>query len=178
MAKVELIIDGNKKIFRKSKLTLGNLRRQAKFEEKIQGENESFYELQKLIRDNKEIIKKSEKLEEKINATENEEEIKALAQELEELESTEEFKEFEKEADNLREKIQEKKVDSDEMYDDFAELLVNVFDNQFTIDQVFEGLEVEKSLEETYNKIFSDGNASGKPATKKKATTKAKAQAK
>lgn len=178
MAKIELIIDGNKKIFRKSKLTLGNLRRQAKFEQKIQSIDEGFYELQKLLRDNKELIKKSEDIEEKMSQTEDEEELKALQAELDGLEETEEFKKMESEVNQLRERTSEKQVDTDEMYDDFAELLVNVFDNQFTIDDVFDGLEVESSLVETYNKIFSDGNSTGKPATKKKATTKAKAQAK
>lgn len=179
MAKVELIIDGNKKVFRKSKLTLGNLRQQAKYEEKIQTIDEGFYELQKLIRDNKELIKKSEVIEEKMNATDDEEELETLQNELDALEETEEFKKMEKEINELKARTVEKQVDTDEMYDDFAELLVNIFDKQFTIDQVFDGLEVEGSLVETYNKIFSDGNSTGKPATKKKATaTKAKAQAK
>ena len=95
----------------------------------------------------------------------------------EEIEATEEYKAFESEVDELREKAEkETSLETFEVYDAFASLLVKVFDEKFTVDQVFDGLEVENSLPETYSKIFASNDA-GK-STKKANTTKAKQPAK
>ncbi|COQ33886.1 Uncharacterised protein [Streptococcus pneumoniae] len=112
---------------------------------------------------------KIEKVESKIADTESDEEVENLYQELDELEQTDEYKEFLNKSEELQKQAQEEAGEEDfELYDEFANLLVRVFDNQFTVDEVFEGLEVENSLSDTYSKIFA-GNDAGK--SKKKATT-------
>ncbi|WP_368737183.1 phage tail assembly chaperone G, partial [Staphylococcus haemolyticus] len=113
----------------------------------------------------------------KLADVETDEEAEKLYQELDELEATDEYKEFLNKSEELNEQIKEESDDDDfEVYDEFANLLVKVFDNQFTIDEVFDGLEVENSLQDTYSKIFASNDA-GK-SKKKATTTKTKQQTK
>ncbi|MEX2956498.1 hypothetical protein AB4M78_08690 [Staphylococcus pasteuri] len=169
MAKVILKIDGKNKTFVKDKLNLGAMKAQAEFEKELQNGFGIMGELQTLYRKNRSILMKIEKVESKIADTDDEEEVEKLYQELDELEQTEEYKEFLNKSEELNQQAQEEDSGEDfEMYDEFANLLVRVFDNQFTVDEVFDGLEVENSLADTYSKIFA-GNDAGK--SKKKATT-------
>lgn len=169
MAKVILKIDGKNKTFVKDKLNLGAVKAQAEFEQKLQTGFSTIGELQNLYRKNRGILNKIEKVENKLADIETDEEAEKLYQELDELEATDEYKEFLNKSEELNEQIKEEGNDEDfEIYDEFANLLVKVFDNQFTIDEVFDGLEVENSLPDTYSKIFASNDA-GK--SKKKATT-------
>lgn len=177
MAKVILKIDGKNKTFVKDKLNLGAVKAQAEFEQKLQTGFSTIGELQNLYRKNRGILNKIEKVENKLADIETDEEAEKLYQELDELEATDEYKEFLNKSEELNEQIKEEGNDEDfEIYDEFANLLVKVFDNQFTIDEVFDGLEVENSLPDTYSKIFASNDA-GKPK-KKATTTKAKQQTK
>ena len=170
MAKVTLKIDGKNKQFVKDKLNLGAMKAQAEFEEKLQGGFSFMNEMQYLYRKHRKVLNEQEKLENKLAEVETDEER-------EEIEATEEYKAFESEVDELREKAEkETSLETFEVYDAFASLLVKVFDEKFTVDQVFDGLEVENSLPETYSKIFASNDA-GK-STKKANTTKAKQPAK
>lgn len=177
MAKVILKIGGKNKTFVKDKLNLGAVKAQAEFEQKLQTGFSTIGELQNLYRKNRGILNKIEKVENKLADIETDEEAEKLYQELDELEATDEYKEFLNKSEELNEQIKEESDDDDfEVYDEFANLLVKVFDNQFTIDEVFDGLEVENSLPDTYSKIFAS-NDSGKPK-KKATTTKTKQQTK
>lgn len=177
MAKVILKIDGKNKTFVKDKLNLGAVKAQAEFEQKLQTGFSTIGELQNLYRKNRGILNKIEKVENKLADVETDEEAEKLYQELDELEATDEYKEFLNKSEELNEQIKEEGNDEDfEIYDEFANLLVKVFDNQFTIDEVFDGLEVENSLPDTYSKIFASNDA-GKPK-KKATTTKIKQQTK
>lgn len=177
MAKVILKIDGKNKTFVKDKLNLGAVKAQAEFEQKLQTGFSTIGELQNLYRKNRGILNKIEKVENKLADVETDEEAEKLYQELDELEATDEYKEFLNKSEELNEQIKEEGNDEDfEIYDEFANLLVKVFDNQFTIDEVFDGLEVENSLPDTYSKIFASNDA-GKPK-KKATTTKTKQQTK
>ncbi|MCI2864552.1 hypothetical protein FH105_04725 [Staphylococcus hominis] len=177
MAKVILKIDGKNKTFVKDKLNLGAVKAQAEFEQKLQTGFSTIGELQNLYRKNRGILNKIEKVENKLADIETDEEAEKLYQELDELEATDEYKEFLNKSEELNEQIKEEGNDEDfEIYDEFANLLVKVFDNQFTIDEVFDGLEVENSLPDTYSKIFASNDA-GKPK-KKATTTKTKQQTK
>lgn len=169
MAKVILKIDGKNKTFVKDKLNLGAMKAQAEFEQQLQSSFGVIGELQTLYRKHRGILMKIEKVESKIADTESDEEVENLYQELDELEQTDEYKEFLNKSEELQKQAQEEAGEEDfELYDEFANLLVRVFDNQFTVDEEFEGLEVENSLSDTYSKIFA-GNDAGK--SKKKATT-------
>lgn len=177
MAKVILKIDGKNKTFVKDKLNLGAVKAQAEFEQKLQSGFSTIGELQNLYRKNRSILNKIEKVENKLADVETDEEAEKLYQELDELEATDEYKEFLNKSEELNEQIKEEGNDEDfEIYDEFANLLVKVFDNQFTIDEVFDGLEVENSLPDTYSKIFASNDA-GK-SKKKATTTKTKQQTK
>ena len=177
MAKVILKIDGKNKTFVKDKLNLGAVKAQAEFEQKLQTGFSTIGELQNLYRKNRGILNKIEKVENKLADVETDDEAERLYQELDELEATDEYKEFLNKSEELNEQIKEEGNDEDfEIYDEFANLLVKVFDNQFTIDEVFDGLEVENSLPDTYSKIFASNDA-GKPK-KKATTTKTKQQTK
>lgn len=177
MAKVSLKIDGKNKTFVKDKLNLGAVKAQAEFEQKLQSGFSTIGELQNLYRKHRNILNKIEKVENKLADVETDEEAEKLYQELDELEATDEYKEFLNKSEELNEQIKEEGNDEDfEIYDEFANLLVKVFDNQFTIDEVFDGLEVENSLPDTYSKVFASNDA-GKPK-KKATTTKAKQQTK
>ena len=177
MAKVILKIDGKNKTFVKDKLNLGAVKAQAEFEQKLQTGFSTIGELQNLYRKNRGILNKIEKVENKLADIETDEEAEKLYQELDELEATDEYKEFLNKSEELNEQIKEEGNDEDfEIYDEFANLLVKVFDNQFTIDEVFDGLEVENSLPDTYSRIFASNDA-GKPK-KKATTTKTKQQTK
>ncbi|OFR11078.1 hypothetical protein HMPREF2905_02405 [Staphylococcus sp. HMSC078E07] len=177
MAKVILKIDGKNKTFVKDKLNLGAVKAQAEFEQKLQTGFSTIGELQNLYRKNRGILNKIEKVENKLADVETDDEAEKLYQELDELEATDEYKEFLNKSEELNEQIKEEGNDEDfEIYDEFANLLVKVFDNQFTIDDVFDGLEVENSLPDTYSKIFASNDA-GKPK-KKATTTKTKQQTK
>lgn len=177
MAKVILKIGGKNKTFVKDKLNLGAVKAQAEFEQKLQTGFSTIGELQNLYRKHRSILNKIEKVEDKLADVETDEEAEKLYQELDELEATDEYKEFLNKSEELNEQIKEESDDDDfEVYDEFANLLVKVFDNQFTIDEVFDGLEVENSLPDTYSKIFTS-NDSGKPK-KKATTTKTKQQTK
>ena len=177
MAKVILKIDGKNKTFVKDKLNLGAVKAQAEFEQKLQTGFSTIGELQNLYRKNRGILNKIEKVENKLADVETDEEAEKLYQELDELEATDEYKEFLNKSEELNEQIKEEGNDEDfEIYDEFANLLVKVFDNQFTIDEVFDGLEVENSLPDTYSKIFASNDA-GKQK-KKATTTKTKQQTK
>lgn len=177
MAKVILKIDGKNKTFVKDKLNLGAVKAQAEFEQKLQTGFSTIGELQNLYRKNRGILNKIEKVENKLADIETDEEAEKLYQELDELEATDEYKEFLNKSEELNEQIKEEGNDEDfEIYDEFANLLVKVFDNQFTIDEVFDGLEVENSLPDTYSKIFASNDA-GK-SKKKATTTKTKQQTK
>lgn len=177
MAKVILKIDGKNKTFVKDKLNLGAVKAQAEFEQKLQTGFSTIGELQNLYRKNRGILNKIEKVENKLADIETDEEAEKLYQELDELEATDEYKEFLNKSEELNEQIKEEGNDDDfEVYDEFANLLVKVFDNQFTIDEVFDGLEVENSLPDTYSKIFASNDA-GK-SKKKATTTKTKQQTK
>lgn len=177
MAKVILKIDGKNKTFVKDKLNLGAVKAQAEFEQKLQTGFSTIGELQNLYRKNRGILNKIEKVENKLADVETDDEAEKLYQELDELEATDEYKEFLNKSEELNEQIKEEGNDEDfEIYDEFANLLVKVFDNQFTIDEVFDGLEVENSLPDTYSKIFASNDA-GKPK-KKATTTKTKQQTK
>ena len=177
MAKVILKIDGKNKTFVKDKLNLGAVKAQAEFEQKLQTGFSTIGELQNLYRKNRGILNEIEKVENKLADIETDEEAEKLYQELDELEATDEYKEFLNKSEELNEQIKEEGNDEDfEIYDEFANLLVKVFDNQFTIDEVFDGLEVENSLPDTYSKIFASNDA-GK-SKKKATTTKTKQQTK
>ena len=177
MAKVTLKIDGKNKIFSKDKLNLGAMKAQAEFEKELQAGFGVVGEIQNLYRKHRSILNKIEKVEEKLGEAETGEEQEKYFQELDDLEQTDEYKEFLKKSEELDERAKEEESeDTFEMYDEFAGLLVKVFDNQFTIDEVFDGLEVENSLADTYSKIFAN-NDTGKQ-TKKATTTKAKQPAK
>lgn len=177
MAKVILKIDGKNKTFVKDKLNLGAVKTQAEFEQKLQTGFSTIGELQNLYRKHRSILNKIEKVENKLSDVETEEETEKIYQELDELEATEEYKEFLNKSEELNEQIKEEENEDDfEIYDEFANLLVKVFDNQFTIDEVFDGLEIENSLPDTYSKIFASNDA-GKPK-KKATTTKTKQQTK
>ena len=170
MAKVTLKIDGKNKQFVKDKLNLGAMKAQAEFEEKLQGGFSFMNEMQFLYRKHRKVLNEQEKLENKLAEVETDEEREELFQKIEDIEATEEYKAFESEADELRERAEkESSLESFEVYDSFASLLVKVFDEKFTVDQVFDGLEVENSLPETYSKIFAS-NDTGKQ-TKKASTT-------
>ncbi|MDU1630710.1 MAG: hypothetical protein E6835_09355, partial [Lactococcus lactis] len=143
MAKVILKIDGKNKTFVKDKLNLGAVKAQAEFEQKLQTGFSTIGELQNLYRKNRGILNKIEKVENKLADVETDDEAEKLYQELDELEATDEYKEFLNKSEELNEQIKEEGNDEDfEIYDEFANLLVKVFDNQFTIDDVFDGLEV------------------------------------
>lgn len=177
MAKVILKIGGKNKTFVKDKLNLGAVKAQAEFEQKLQTGFSTIGELQNLYRKHRGILNKIEKVENKLADVETDEEAEKLYQELDELEATDDYKEFLNKSEELNEQIKEEGNGEDfEIYDEFANLLVKVFDNQFTIDEVFDGLEVENSLPDTYSKIFASNDA-GKPK-KKATTTKTKQQTK
>ena len=177
MAKLTLKIDGKNKVFVKNKLNLGAMKAQAEFDRELQNAFGEVNEMQEIYRKNRKIINQSEKIEQKITDAETQEEAEEYYKELDELEETEEFRDFMAKVDELNKKIEEQSNDeSFELYDEFASLLVKVFDNQFTVDEVFDGLEVENNLAETYNKIFSS-NDTGKQK-KKASTTKTKQQTK
>lgn len=160
MAKVILKIDGKNKTFVKDKLNLGAVKAQAEFEQKLQTGFSTIGELQNLYRKHRSILNKIEKVENKLADVETDEEAEKLYQELDELEATDEYKEFLNKSEELNEQIKEEGNDEDfEIYDEFANLLVKVFDNQFTIDEVFDGLEVENSLPDIYSKIFASNDA-------------------
>ena len=57
-----------------------------------------------------------------------------------------------------------------EIYDEFANLLLSIRQST-TIDEVFDGLEVENSLPDTYSKIFASNDAESQ---RKSDTTKNK----
>ncbi|WKU92586.1 hypothetical protein Q3408_12815 [Staphylococcus saprophyticus] len=167
MAKVTLKIDGKNKQFVKDKLNLGAMKAQAEFEEKLQGGFSFMNEMQFLYRKHRKVLNEQEKLESKLAEVETDEEREELFQKIEDIEATEEYKAFESEADELRERAEkESSLESFEVYDSFASLLVKVFDEKFTVDQVFDGLEVENSLPETYSKIFAS-NDTGKQTKKR-----------
>lgn len=161
MAKVILKIGGKNKTFVKDKLNLGAVKAQAEFEQKLQTGFSTIGELQNLYRKHRSILNKIEKVENKLADVETDEEAEKLYQELDNLEATDEYKEFLNKSEELNEQIKEESDDDDdfEIYDEFANLLVKVFDNQFTIDEVFDGLEVENSLPDTYSKIFASNDA-------------------
>lgn len=174
MAKVILTIDGKKKTFVKDKLNLGTLKRQAEFEQKMQSMDQNVVKYQKFLKENAKFVEAANKAEQAFEEAETEEDVQqaqALAEEIEQMEG---FDAFESESERLQEELAEQGNINIQMYDDFAQLLVNVFDEKFTIDDVFDGLDVERSLPETYHKIFED-NTSGKPK-KKAPTTKTKQQ--
>lgn len=177
MAKVTLKIDGKNKQFVKDKLNLGAMKAQAEFEEKLQGGFSFMNEMQFLYRKHRKVLNEQEKLESKLAEVETDEEREGLFEQIEKIEETDEYKALENEADELRERAEkDTSMQSFEVYDAFANLLVKVFDEKFTVDEVFDGLEVENSLPETYSKIFAN-NDTGKQ-TKKASTTKAKQPAK
>lgn len=162
MAKVTLKIDGKNKQFIKQKLNLGAMKAQADFEEQLQASFGVASEMQNLYRKHRTILNKVDKAESKLAEAETEEEAEQFLSEIDELEQTEEYKAFEKTLEELQEKAsEESNQESFELFDEFAALLVRVFDNQFTVDQVFDGLEVENTLAEEYSKIFA-GNDTGK----------------
>ena len=141
-------------------MNLGAVKAQAEFEQKLQTGFSTIGELQNLYRKHRSILNKIEKVENKLADVETDEEAEKLYQELDELEATDEYKEFLNKSEELNEQIKEEGNDEDfEIYDEFANLLVKVFDNQFTIDEVFDGLEVENSLPDTYSKIFASNDA-------------------
>lgn len=177
MAKITLKIDGKNKQFVKDKLNLGAMKAQAEFEKKLQGGFSFVNEAQLVMRKHRKILNEYEKLEEKVADAETDEEREKLFEQIEAVEETEEYKAFESEIEELREKTEnDESLETFEVYDAFANLLVKVFDEKFTVDQVFDGLEVENSLPETYSKIFASNDA-GK-STKKASTTKTKQPAK
>lgn len=177
MAKVILKIDGKNKTFVKDKMNLGAMKAQAEFEEKLQGGFSFINEMQLLYRKHRKILNEHEKQENKLAEVETDEEREELFQKIDEIEETDEYKAFESEVDELRERAEkDDSIESFEVYDAFANLLVKVFDDKFTVDEVFDGLEVENSLPETYSQIFAN-NDTGK-STKKASTTKTKQPAK
>lgn len=177
MAKVILKINGKNKTFVKDKLNLGAVKAQAEFDQKLQNGFGAVSELQNLYRKHRSILSQIGKVEDKLLDTETEEETEKLYQELDQLEETDEYKEFLNKSEELNEQINEENNEGGfEIHDEFANLLVKVFDNQFTIDEVFEGLEVENNIPDTYSKIFASNDA-GKPK-KKATTTKTKQQTK
>jgi len=177
MAKVTLKIDGKNKIFTKDKLNLGAMKAQAEFEEKLQNSFGYMGELQNLYRKHRTILNKIERENEKIADAKTDEEIDAIYEKIDELENTEEYAAFQAKADELSEKAENDTETNDfEVFDEFAQLLVEVFEEKFTVDEVFKGLEVADSLPDTYSKIFANNNT-GK-STKKANTTKEKQQAK
>ncbi|MDH9162066.1 phage tail assembly chaperone G [Staphylococcus succinus] len=176
MAKVTLKIDGKNKIFSKDKLNLGAMKAQAEFEQYIQEGNKAFGKFQKFTRDNKEFVKAEQEYAKKVEEAETDEEIEEVNKLSEELENMEGYQDYVKRAEELTEEIENESIDGVQIYDDFAELLVKVFDEKFTVDEVFEGLEFEGGIEDIYLEIFAN-NKSGKP-TKKASTTKTKQQAK
>ena len=129
-------------------MNLGAVKAQAEFEQKLQTGFSTIGELQNLYRKHRSILNKIEKVEDKLADVETDEEAEKLYQELDELEATDEYKEFLNKSEELNEQIKEESDDDDfEVYDEFANLLVKVFDNQFTIDEVFDGLEVENTYQ-------------------------------
>ncbi|MCD8821187.1 phage tail assembly chaperone G [Staphylococcus gallinarum] len=176
MAKVTLTIEGKNKIFTKDKLNLGAMKAQAEFEAKLQNSFGYMDDLQNLYRKHRTILGKIERENEKLQNVETDEEVDAIYEKIDELENTEEYAEFEAKAEELNKKAEEDtETNNFEVFDEFAQLLVTVFDDKFTVDEVFKGLSVENSLPETYSKIFAN-NDTGK--RKKATTTKAKAQTK
>ena len=145
------------------------MKAQAEFEEQLQNGFGYVGELQEIYRKNRRLIDKSEAIEKEITEAETDEEREAAFEKMDELEETEEYKVFQEKIEKLRESMEESTTEDFQVYDAFAELLVKVFDNQFSVDEVFEGLEMSGSLEETYSKIFAN-NKTGKP--KKQPQTK------
>lgn len=168
MAKLTLKIDGKNKRFVKDKMNLGALKQQAEFEQKMQESNKAFHKFQKFINENREFVKAEQAYQEKVDQAETEEEIEALNEDAEDIENMEGYEAYVKKGEQIQEELEAETTDSVQMFDDFAQLLVVVFDHQFTIDEVFSGLEVEQTLEATYSKIFA--NDTGKQT--KKANTK------
>ncbi|ELH4416986.1 hypothetical protein Q9Z20_000099 [Staphylococcus pseudintermedius] len=169
MAKVILKIDGKNKTFVKDKLNLGAIKAQAEFEKQLQTGFGALGELQNLYRKHRTILTKIEKVENKLAESDSEEEIESLYSQLDDLEETDEYNAFLKKSEELSNQVEDEQYEDDfDMHDAFADLLVKVFDHQFTVDQVFDGLEIENTLADTYAKIFA-GNDAGKP--KRKATT-------
>lgn len=172
MAKVTLKIDGKNKVFSKDKLNLGAMKAQAEFEKYIQEGNKAFGKFQKFTRDNKEFVKAEQKHSEKLEKAETDEELAEVEKLGEELEQMEGYQEYVQRAEELAEEIENESVDSVQIFDDFAKLLVTVFDDKFTEDEVFDGLELDGGIEDAYMKIFAH-NDTGKQ-TKKASTTKTK----
>ncbi|MHB7934168.1 MULTISPECIES: phage tail assembly chaperone G [Staphylococcus] len=168
MAKVILKIDGKNKTFVKDKMNLGAMKAQAEFEKYIQEGNKAFGKFQKFMRDNKEFVQAEQKYNEKLEKAETDEEVAELEQMGQELEQMEGYEDYLKRAEELTEEIENESIDGVKIFDDFAQLLVTVFDEKFTVDEVFEGLEMEGGIEDAYMKIFAN-NDTGK--RKKKATT-------
>lgn len=156
MVKITLKIDGKNKNFVKDKLNLGALRKQAEFEEKMQEQikfqSESYIYYQQMRR------------------IEEEAEEKDIA--IEEVEGYEDLKDS---LDEFGEK--EEPISDVELFDEFANLLLSVFDNQFTYDELLDGLMVEGSIADAYQQIFGQQQA-GKQTKKKTTSTKTKQQAK
>ncbi|WP_353418117.1 hypothetical protein PYH72_07715 [Staphylococcus delphini] len=174
MAKVILKIDGKNKTFTKKDMTLGIMKKRGEFEEKIEKGYGIASEIQEAYRKNRTILNKIEKVEKKFQDAETEEEINAIYDELEELQGTEDYKKFEKEVDKIKETAESDANEDFNIYDELATLLVDVFDNQFTYDDVMDGLIIKdnETPPEVYAKIFRS-DFEGK---QKKNTTKQQAK--
>lgn len=174
MAKVTLKIDGKNKIFTKKDMTLGIMKKRSEFETKLQNISGTFEEMQELYKKHRTILNKISKVQEKLENEEDEEKVDKIFDEIEVLESTEEYKMFESKVEALRKENKEKFSDDFDIYDELAVLLVDVFDQQFTYDEVMNGLTViNGDVIETYAQIFKDNNKSGKS---KKTTAKSQAK--
>lgn len=174
MAKVTIKIDGKNKIFTKKDMTLGIMKKRSEFETKLQNIGGTFEEMQELYRKHRTILNKISKVQEKLENEEDKDKIDEIFDEMEELENTEEYKEFESKAEALREESKDKFSEDFDIHDELAVLLVDVFDQQFTYDEVMNGLTViNGDVIETYAQIFKDNNKSGK-STKKTAKSQTK----
>ncbi|MFW3611366.1 phage tail assembly chaperone G [Staphylococcus caprae] len=156
MVKITLKIDGKNKNFVKDKLNLGALRKQAEFEEKMQGQikyqSEGYVYYQQM--------------------QQMQEEAEEKGIEVDEMEG---FEELQKSLEEFGEK--EEPATDVELFDEFASLLISVFDNQFTYDELLDGLMVEGSIGDAYQQIFGQ-QQSGKQTKKKTTSTRTKQQAK
>ncbi|MBX5315954.1 phage tail assembly chaperone G [Staphylococcus caprae] len=156
MVKITLKIDGKNKNFVKDKLNLGALRKQAEFEEKMQGQ----------IKYQSEVYVYYQQMQQM------QEEAEEKGIEVDEMEG---FEELQKSLEEFGEK--EEPATDVELFDEFASLLLSVFDNQFTYDELLDGLMVEGSIGDAYQQIFGQQQA-GKQTKKKTTSTRTKQQAK
>ncbi|WP_053032144.1 hypothetical protein [Staphylococcus haemolyticus] len=178
MAKVSLKIDGKNKVFTKNKMTLGVMKLRGEFESKIKNAYGMVSELQDVYRKHRNVLNQLEKTQEKLADAETDEQQDAIFDELEEIENSDEYKAFEDKIEEVRENNKDSEVNNFNIYDELATLLVEVFDNQFTYDDVMNGLETDdnETPPEIYARIFRTDDMGKRK--KKATTTKTKQQTK